>query len=192
MIHDSFRYSICNYKFAKAVFVDLIINHTFYHHIFTSLLKTRECTMPSADSTGPDPYKATREEFTKNLVDVSPPAGSAREYELLWNTLNRLMEKMAYHDAMKDNLRQTFMTPATSKNKVYFMWDFVGRTRGMMVNVDPKLSPQARGSQEWKDCLSRSALSQMLIKDKTGKLEMMNAATGYNDDAVSTLWRADI
>ena len=29
---------------------------------------------------------------------------------------------------MTPNLQQTYMTPAASKNKVYFMWDFVGRT----------------------------------------------------------------
>lgn len=29
---------------------------------------------------------------------------------------------------MAPNLQQTYMTPAASKNKVYFMWDFVGRT----------------------------------------------------------------
>ena len=29
---------------------------------------------------------------------------------------------------MAPNLQQTFRTPAASKNNVYFMWDYVGRT----------------------------------------------------------------
>ena len=39
-----------------------------------------------------------------------------------------LLNKLAYHPAMALNLQQTYMTPAASKNNVYLMWDFVGRT----------------------------------------------------------------
>ena len=39
-----------------------------------------------------------------------------------------LLDKLAHHEAMAPNLNQTYMTPAADKNKVYFEWDFVGRT----------------------------------------------------------------
>ena len=34
---------------------------------------------------------------------------------------------------------QTYSTPAASKNKVYFMWDFVGRTLAMLYGLPPSL-----------------------------------------------------
>lgn len=58
-------------------------------------------------------------------------------------------------------------------------WDFVGRTLGMLFNVDP-----ARPiGTVWEDCTMRAMMAQMLIKDKTGKLDAMNRSSGYNTDA---------
>lgn len=61
---------------------------------------------------------------------------------------------------MKPNLQQTYMTPAASKIKVYFMWDFVGRTIGNLYNVDPTLSSELK---EWAEVRGRAIFSGMLI-----------------------------
>ena len=76
-----------------------------------------------------DPNTSTREEFTTGLTRISlPPVTLAPEWKSLAEQLRTLLEKLAYHPAMAPNLQQTYMTPAASKNNVYFMWDFVGRT----------------------------------------------------------------
>lgn len=75
-----------------------------------------------------NPNTATREEFTTNLISPELPSG-AEEWTTLAQKLRKLLPKLAHHPAMAPNLHQSYMTPAASKNKVYFMWDFVGRTR---------------------------------------------------------------
>lgn len=76
-----------------------------------------------------DPNNATREEFTTGLTSIPlPPVTLAPEWKKLAEQLRTLLDKLAYHPAMAPNLQQTYMTPAASKNNVYFMWDFVGRT----------------------------------------------------------------
>lgn len=75
-----------------------------------------------------DPYVATRQQFTDHLVNKRIPANATDEWRETTFELQSLLRKLAAHDAMRANLEQTYMTPANSKNKVYFMWDFVGRT----------------------------------------------------------------
>lgn len=77
-----------------------------------------------------DPRTATREQFTQSLLSKPVPADAARNYKILQDKLSTTLRLLAYHTAMVDtgNLQQAFMTPAASKNSVYFMWDFVGRT----------------------------------------------------------------
>ena len=76
-----------------------------------------------------DPNTSTREEFTTGLTGVPlHPVTLAPEWKELAEQLRTLLGKLAYHPAMAPNLQQTYMTPAASKNNVYFMWDFVGRT----------------------------------------------------------------
>lgn len=76
-----------------------------------------------------DPNTATREEFTTGLTSVPLPSVTlAPEWKELVERLRTLLDKLAHHPAMAPNLQQTYMTPAASKNNVYFMWDFVGRT----------------------------------------------------------------
>ncbi len=87
------------------------------------------CNYPSIKSRTMDPNTWTREEFTTGLTGVPlPPVTLAPEWKELAEQLRTLLEKLAYHPAMAPNLQQTYMTPAASKNNVYFMWDFVGRT----------------------------------------------------------------
>ena len=80
---------------------------------------------------------------------------------------------------MEPNLDQTFMTPAASKNKVYFMWDFIGRTLGNLYEVLSNLqfaNPNQR--EKWDDVHSRSALAAQLILDTMpGMLNTMTEKT---------------
>ena len=75
-----------------------------------------------------DPTRATREAFSYRLINIPLPEEAAESWRDLFSKLQKLFEKLTYHDAMRPNLQQTYMTPAASKNKVYFMWDFIGRT----------------------------------------------------------------
>ena len=82
----------------------------------------------------PNPNTDTRAEWTRKFLAIphpdfppeAPPV--AKEWTDLFVKLQSLFEKLAYHEAMQPNLQQTYMTPANSKNRVYMMWDFVGRT----------------------------------------------------------------
>jgi len=53
----------------------------------------------------------------------------------------------------------------------------------MLAMVDPSLSAASKRSQPFKDVVSRTMMSNMLIKDRSGKLEAMNASSGHNHDA---------
>lgn len=75
-----------------------------------------------------NPYTSTREEFTRSILSVPTPDDAAKDWADSVTRLKKLLEKLTYHEAMAPNLQQTYMTPAASKNRVYFMWDFVGRT----------------------------------------------------------------
>jgi len=75
-----------------------------------------------------DPNTCTREDFTKALTSPDLPSDAAEKWTELAEKLRGLLNKLAYHPAMASNLQQTYMTPAASKNKIYFTWDFVGRT----------------------------------------------------------------
>lgn len=67
-------------------------------------------------------------EFTTHLTSNPTPSSAAPKWRKLADNHKTLLDKLAHHSAMAPNLQQTYMTPAASKNKVYFMWDFVGRT----------------------------------------------------------------
>ncbi|CAK1367565.1 unnamed protein product [Cercospora beticola] len=69
-----------------------------------------------------DPSNATRKEFTDNLVSQPLPDDANAEWKRFADAHRDLLGKLAYHDAMSENLQDTYMTPARSKNRVYFMW----------------------------------------------------------------------
>ena len=75
-----------------------------------------------------DPHTTTREQFSASLVFHPIPANATQEWKEIAQVLQKLHERLAHHEVMAPNLQQTYMTPANSKNTVYFMWDFVGRT----------------------------------------------------------------
>jgi hypothetical protein len=75
------------------------------------------------------------------------------------------------------------MTPANQKSKVYFMWDFTGRTLGMLNGIEgaaaASLGIEGRGGmtaavkEAWGDIVGRAQFGSVLIFDKSGKIEMM-------------------
>ena len=75
-----------------------------------------------------DPYTATREQFTTHLTSRPLPPSASEEWKNVVEPSTLLLDKLAHHPAMATNLQQTYMTTANSKNKVYFIWDFIGRT----------------------------------------------------------------
>jgi hypothetical protein len=75
-----------------------------------------------------DPNRNTREEFTMAAQQQPIPEDAHEVWKDLNQTLKDLQKKLLDHDAMAENRVQTFMTPAASKNRVYFMWDSVSRT----------------------------------------------------------------
>jgi hypothetical protein len=59
---------------------------------------------------------------------------------------------------MAPNREQTFMTPAKKKTRVYFMWDFVGRTLGMLYQIPPNLPASVTDGEDnvWMDVVGTS------------------------------------
>lgn len=128
-----------------------------------------------------DPYVATRQQFTDHLVNKRIPANATDEWRSAAEELQPLLRKLAYHDAMRPNLQQTYMTPANSKNRVYFMWDFVGRTLGYLYMIPPDIATERMRTvdrERYSDVLSRNSLTAALIlDDKPGMLnELVESA----------------
>src|SRR5438034_11275175 len=75
-----------------------------------------------------DPNTSTRQRFTDAILAQACPDNAAPAWRGLFTKLQALLRALAEHPAMQPNMQQAFMTPAASKNSVYFCWDFVGRT----------------------------------------------------------------
>jgi hypothetical protein len=75
-----------------------------------------------------DPYRSTREEFTYGLIQNPVPEDAHPEWKALNKALKDLLHALVYHESMAENRQQPFMTPAASKNRIYFLWDFAGKT----------------------------------------------------------------
>ena len=78
--------------------------------------------------TQPDPNVTNREDWTNAKLSYTAPDNASEEFRAIVTRLQELERTLAFHDAMKPNLTQTFSTPANAKTKIYFMWDFVDRT----------------------------------------------------------------
>lgn len=117
-----------------------------------------------------DPNTATRRQFSHQLINHEPPENATAEYKHYSKTMTDLLDALLHHDAMAENIDQTFMTPANYKNKVYFMWDFVGRTLGMLYS--PLIDPTNPRGEQWEEVTGRALYSDVLIKD-SGKLDIM-------------------
>ncbi|KXT00600.1 hypothetical protein AC578_3171 [Pseudocercospora eumusae] len=122
-----------------------------------------------------DPYTATRQDFTTHLTHTNIPPDANATFKQYAESHQTLLTALMQHPAMAPNLQQTYMTPANSKNKIYFMWDFVGRTLGLIVQFDPTRNP-ARGPKKaiWNDVVNRTVMTKTLLaEDDTSKLETM-------------------
>lgn len=75
-----------------------------------------------------NPATCNRRDYTRGLAEATLPANMAPAWKNYALALRDLYTRLGNHEAMRPNLEQTFDTPANSKNSVYFMWDFVGRT----------------------------------------------------------------
>ncbi|KAL8804958.1 MAG: hypothetical protein Q9182_002268 [Xanthomendoza sp. 2 TL-2023] len=126
-----------------------------------------------------DPNKNTREEFTSHLVALPIPDFAAPKWKKLVQRSKVLLDKLAHHPAMATNLQQTYMTPANSKNNIYFQWDFVGRTLSMFYRVNPSLQGLSKQEKElWEDATGRTTFAKQLILDEMpGMLDMMTEKT---------------
>ncbi|GAB7345772.1 hypothetical protein MBLNU457_4039t1 [Dothideomycetes sp. NU457] len=118
----------------------------------------------------PDPNTSTREVCTQFTLSIPCPPDANPKFTAVWDQYDKLLRLLLYHPAMSENIQQTFMTPANSKNKVYFI-------------VDPSLSEASKQTQAFANLASRTMHSHVLIMDKTGLLEKMNKSVGYNHDA---------
>ena len=55
-----------------------------------------------------DPYTATREEFTSDLIDRPIPNDATEDSRTTAQNLQDLLKKLASHPAMRPNLQQTY------------------------------------------------------------------------------------
>lgn len=106
-----------------------------------------------------NPHTCKRRDYTPGLATATLPP--RHEMSDMWAglaiLLRDLYSALGNHPAMTRNLDQTFDTPASSKNSVYFMWDFVGRTLHMLYLVPAKQdslnAEQRRNGRMSKDVL---------------------------------------
>ncbi|CAI6274532.1 unnamed protein product [Periconia digitata] len=130
----------------------------------------------------PDTATTTRKDFTEFYTNWPLPTTATDQYKRLFQSHQQMMKLLCDHPAMDQNRQQTYSTPANSKNKVYFMWDFVGRTFAILSNAQ-NVDPADPKGKEWVDCIGRGCLAHTLILDTSGKLEQGNLNAGYSDDA---------
>ena len=119
-----------------------------------------------------NPSTCDRASYTRGLCAPPLLASSAPAWLMIVLRTRALYRALAFHPAMEPNLSQTFSTPANSKNKVYFMWDFVGRTLHAVYRVPSSLKDMNEEENDtMTDVLTRSMLTVHLLKDvKPGKL----------------------
>jgi hypothetical protein len=128
----------------------------------------------------PDTKKTTRADFTDFFLRFQHAPDAHPIYKHLFITHQALAKLLVEHPAMVPNLQQTFSTPANSKNKVYFMWDFILRTfQHLAAQVDPR---DPSSSSMYQDVLGRAVQAKTLTCDTTGQMEKMNRSVGYKDD----------
>jgi hypothetical protein len=125
-----------------------------------------------SSSEPPSPYESTRREWTDYILsDTELPSNAKPEYRNLTKALRNLLSKLADHESMVQNMNQKYMEPAVAKTKVYFMWDFTGRTLGMLDGLDPSLPSSEK--RQWAEVVKREAFGRVLINDTTGKINSM-------------------
>jgi len=119
----------------------------------------------------PDFNTCTRQEYTTALLSQPIPENASNDYRQEVSQHQTLLELLFSDPAMDPNRDQKYMTPAASKNKVYFLWDYVQRTLAGMMQIDPSLPASQKAT--WAELLGRSAFGSNLILDNTGKMAYM-------------------
>lgn len=112
-----------------------------------------------------DPSSSTRREFSENAITTPVPDNASPLYRNTLVKSQALLQLLINHPGMVEtgNANQPFMQPANSKNRVYAMWDFVGRTLGYIGAVSDPANPER--SPGWDDITGRTRMAQMLIED---------------------------
>ncbi|EGX51802.1 hypothetical protein AOL_s00043g821 [Orbilia oligospora ATCC 24927] len=133
-----------------------------------------------------NPNSATRREFSEHFIAARPPSGADAEYIAVFQATQHLLSLLINHAGMveTENAQQPFMEPAKSKNRVYAMWDFVGRTMGILLNNVRSYSNPGRSQDEaWRDAVGRSQLADMLLQDESRGDSMHRMTWGSGFDA---------
>jgi hypothetical protein len=142
-----------------------------------------------------DPNRATRAEFTEYICRPQLPPDAPDPtpiWKLFVSNQKDLVTALAAHPAMEPNLQQTYDTPAASKNKVYFMWDFVGRTVGYLYQVSPAMEFQNDKERElWAEIQQRGTMAAILISDKVPVLLDRMVQVVYGDQTGENLTFGD-
>lgn len=130
-----------------------------------------------------NPAKCNRRDYTAGLIAAPLPDSAAASWTSTVEKLRAVYGALGAHAAMEPNLNQTFNTPANSKNKVYFMWDFVGRALHFAYLVPASLNGLSREEQErWSDVLAKSQMAKGLLLDQMpGMLDMMSGSSNSGE-----------
>ncbi|KAF2398717.1 hypothetical protein EJ06DRAFT_456867, partial [Trichodelitschia bisporula] len=112
-----------------------------------------------------DPYTNTRREFTEAMLNRPIPDAATPQYRTFVSGAQKVLRALAYHPAMEPNIDQPFMTPANKKSRVYFMWDFCGRTLGMALAIDASLPRSTK--KVWEEVNERTVFADVLFHDNS-------------------------
>jgi len=122
----------------------------------------------------PNPHTTARKDYTAAICGKDIPENANAAYKKLVEATRKLVNCLLNDPAMAPNREQTFMTPAASKNRVYFMWDYVQRTLCYLNELDAIQPTRTNGVGEgWADCQGRMAFASDLILDADRKLVAM-------------------
>ncbi|KAI1075447.1 hypothetical protein F5B20DRAFT_382582 [Whalleya microplaca] len=126
-----------------------------------------------------DPYRHTCEEYTFAATCGRIPRFADPWWRSLCQTLRDLLHKLVYHEAMTSSRQRPFMDAPASRNRVFLMWSYIGKTLARMLSFPIDLNQRGRMTQqltiEWMNqCIGPSAHAARLILDeRPGRLNEM-------------------
>jgi hypothetical protein len=131
----------------------------------------------------PDPNTTSRRGYTTALIDRAIPSNAAPEYRRRVTQHKELVQALFDDAAMEPNREQTFMTPANSKNRVYFMWDFCQRNLSFMLAAANPTLPRGQKSL-WNDIMGRVQFAKFLILEEGQEVDEMfpNDPVRFSED----------
>ncbi|KAK6339987.1 hypothetical protein TWF730_001764 [Orbilia blumenaviensis] len=132
-----------------------------------------------------NPNSLTRRQFSEAFINTDPPSGADAEYISIFRATQHLLSLLINDAGMVEtgNAEQPFMEPAKSKNRVYAMWDFVGRTMGILINgVQSPSNPGRMRDAAWKDVVGRTQMADMLIQEQArgDSMHQMSWGSGFD------------